>query len=217
MTLEENMGKDWYQLLSPYIKSDKFKDLAFFIQQEYKTKKVCPTSDNVFKAFRLTPFNDVRVVIVGEEPQNKLNQSTGLSYGVNPGAYYIPSDLEDIVSELETSYDKGILLNFDYTLESWAKQGVLMLNTALTVLKDKKNSHKEQWKDFTREVFRLLKENHTGLIFVFVGDEFENYQVGNHNVIWVNSFKSSMIFKDIDNMLKGINGNNNLIKWNETI
>lgn len=229
MTLEENMGKDWYQMLSPFIKTDTFQKIATFTQEGYNKKKVYPERDNVFKAFRLTPFKDVRVIWLGMEPYNSINNAVGVSFAINPAKHYIPPSLQMILTELESSYDKGLILDFDYTFESWAKQGVLMLNTALTVEKKKAGSHIELWKPFTKEVFNLLNTYHTGLIFVLLGNEAKKYKsmIGvNHHIVEAphpasecysrgSGFLGSKIFNKVDDILIGINGSDNLIKWNE--
>src|SRR3990167_10604324 len=228
MTLEENMGKEWYQILSPFIKSDTFQNLVKFLQREYKTKTIYPQRDDVFKAMRLTPFNKTRVIIL-EQDCYPNGEAIGLSFGINPSKHRIPPSLQMILTELESSYDKRLILDFDYTFESWAKQGVLMLNTALTVQKNKAGSHIELWKPFTAEVFKLLNTYHTGLIFVLLGNEAKKYKSminSNQHIIEAphpasecykrgSGFLGSRIFNQIDELLTGMNGQNNLIQWNE--
>lgn len=231
MSLENNMGKEWYQILSPFIQSDTFNELSSKVTTEYKTKTIYPEKSDVFKAFRLTPFSKVKVIWLGQDPYPNPHQALGLSFGVNIGASRIPPSLDMIITELESSYDSRLLLDFDYSLESWAKQGVLMLNTTLTVEKKKAGSHIQLWKPFTKEVFRVLNTYHTGLIFVLLGKEAEKYESFinvNQHIIKAphpasecykrgSGFLGSRIFNKIDELLKQMNGDNNLIKWNETI
>lgn len=228
MSLENNMGKEWYQVLSPFLQTDTFKDLSSFIQNEYKTKTVFPEKENVFKAFRLTPFNQVRVIILGLDPYIGANQATGLSFAINYKKTHVPPSLQMILTELESSYDNGLILDFDYSFESWAKQGVLMLNTALTVQKGKTGSHLEVWKPFKQEVFKVLNEYHTGLIFLLLGKEAQKYEsmIGkNQHVVKAphpaseayskgSGFLGSRIFNKVDELLIQMNGKDNLIKWN---
>lgn len=230
MSLENNMGKEWYQILSPFIQSDIFKQLSAKIATEYKTKTIYPDKEDVFKAFRLTPFSQTKVVWLGMDPYIN-GEAVGLSFGVNIGRCRVPRSLDTIITELESSYDSRLLLNFDYSLESWAKQGVLMLNTALTVEKKKTGSHLQLWKPFTEEVFKVLNTYHTGLIFVLLGKEAQKYEVlinSNQHIIKAphpasesyrkgSGFLGSKLFNKIDELLKQMNGENNLIKWNETI
>lgn len=230
MSLKENMGEEWYQQLSPFIQTDTFKQLSAFIANEYKIKTIYPKREDVFKAFRMCPLSKVRVVWLGQEVYSG-GEGTGLSFAINPSTHRIPTSLHNILTELESSYDRGLILDFDYTFESWAKQGVLMLNTALTVKKKTPGSHTEVWKPFTKEVFNLLNTYHTGLIFVLLGNEVQKYEnmIGkNHHIIKgvhpaADSYKKdagflgSGIFNKIDELLLQMNGQNDLIKWNEDV
>lgn len=231
MSLENNMGKEWYQILSPFIETDTFKHLSAKIATEYKTKTIYPEKESVFKAFRLTPFSKVRVVWLGESCYSEPNQATGLSFGIDVGKCRIPLSLDIIITELESSYDSRLLLNFDYSLESWAKQGVLMLNTTLTTEKRKIDSHFEMWNPFIEEVFKTLNIYHTGLVFVLLGKKAERYESlinANQHIIKISypgqdikegeiKFLGSRIFNKIDELIKQMNGDTNLIKWNENV
>ncbi len=226
MSLQTNIGESWYNTLSPYFNSSEFEQLTQFINTEYKTKTIYPAKENVFKAFRLCPFNETRIIWIGQDPY-PAGQALGLSFGVDPAKYRIPQSLQLIVEELENCTNDRILnLLFDYTLESWAKQGVLMLNTALTVEKNKIGSHIKVWESFTEEVFKVLCTNHTGLIFVLLGKESQKYKKfinQNQNIIEAphpasevysgrrSGFLGSGLFNQIDELTMKIN--NNKIKW----
>jgi uracil-DNA glycosylase len=228
MSLEQNMGKEWYQLLSPFIQSDTFQKLTTFIQNEYRTKIIYPEKENVFKAFRLCPFDKVKVVFLGHEQYSKHYMANGLSYGVNYKITHVPTSLDYILQELENNLDRRIFLDFDYSFESWATQGVFMYNTALTVIKNKPGSHNSEWIDFNKAVFDALNTYHTGIIFVLLGNDIKHYKnmIGkNHHIIEVphpaaegysgrtSGFLGSNLFNNINNILQSMNGKQGGIKW----
>lgn len=220
------MGQEWYATLSPFLQSEEFTKLTDFINTEYNTKTIYPEKENIFKAFRLCPFNKTRIVWIGLDPYIK-GEATGLSFGIDTEKNKIPPSLEIIIQELENYIDeKFIMMKFDYSLEHWAKQGILMLNTALTVERKKTGSHLEQWSKFTENVFNTLNSYHTGLVFVLLGKEAQKYKKyinQNQYVIEAphpaselysgrtSGFLGSNIFGQIDEIIYKLN--NEKIKW----
>ena len=145
-----------------------YKDLIEFVNEEYKTKTIFPPKDNIFEAFKITPLDKVKVVILGQDPYHGEGEAHGLAFSVNYGIKTPPS-LKNIYKEinLEFGYD---IPNHGYLL-NWAKQGVLLLNTVLTVEKDKPASHKGKgWEIFTDRVITELNEIPNPIVFMLWGN-----------------------------------------------
>lgn len=234
MSLKNNMGESWYNQLSSFIDSDAFKEIATTL----KGATYYPRPGDLFKAFRLTPYEDVRVVILGMDPypgsivdSNKqhIPYATGLAFGIPDTSLSVAKSLENIRTEIEQEYDK-VLPNFDITLESWAKQGVLLINTALTVEPGKPGSHASIWKPFTQEVIKQLgyKEN---LIWVLWGNHAKSYkkyidetrhqvlESGHPSPLSANKghWFGNMHFKQINDILITDHKDIGYIKWFETL
>lgn len=160
-------GNDWDNILSDELSKDYFKKLLGFIQNEYKTKDVYPKKEEVFNAFRKTPFSSVKVVILGQDPYHGYNQAEGLSFSVKVGITKPPS-LQNIFKELES--DLGFPIPDNGSLIPWAKEGVLLLNTVLTVEANKPASHKNLgWEVFTDEVISHINDKNTPVVFILWG------------------------------------------------
>lgn len=145
-----------------------YKDLIGFVNEEYKTKTIFPPKDNIFEAFKITPLDKVKVVILGQDPYHGEGEAHGLAFSVNYGIKTPPS-LKNIYKEinLEFGYD---IPNHGYLL-NWAKQGVLLLNTVLTVEKDKPASHKGKgWEIFTDRIITELNEIPNPIVFMLWGN-----------------------------------------------
>ncbi len=226
--LIEKLGLGWYNQLKPFLESEEFTKLNEFIRRRRSAVAVYPESDNVLKAFKMTPFEEVRVVLLGMDPYPNPNEAIGLSFGINwQKVRTIPPSLRNIHQELEK--DLNVLaLDFDYSLEHWAKQGVLLLNTALTVEHKSPSSHISQWAPFNTQVFKALN-NLNGIIYILLGREAqkfesminaksnyiikaphpaaESYQGGNAG------FFGSKIFSRTNEFIKGQNGADYTINW----
>ena len=197
--LEKTFTQSWYNRLQPYITSQQFKDLGNMIALERKTKAIYPSSANVFKALQLCSFGDVRVVILGNEPYNNAF-ADGLAFSCS-GAEGLPrkklqSSLVTIYETVERTCYKGLYLDKDPSLERWAKQGVLLLNSSLTST-DEKEKHVSLWKPFTKEVLKALSEYNTGVIYCLWGNkakEFKKYINPKFNYILEDSHPSSANF-----------------------
>ena len=140
-----------------------------FLEQEYKQGTIVyPKPSDVFNAFKFTPFNEVKVVILGQDPYHGANQAHGLSFSVQKGVA-IPPSLKNIYKELQADIP-GFKIPAHGDLSSWAKQGVLLLNSTLTVRSDQPGSHQKMgWEPFTDQAIRALSEQREGLVFMLWG------------------------------------------------
>ncbi len=161
------IGNDWDMVLESEFKKDYFYNLLRFVQGEYARKTIYPAKKEVFRAFRYTPYKDVKVVILGQDPYHGEGQAEGLSFSVPKGIRKPPS-LVNIFKELES--DLGIPMPNTGSLVPWARQGVLLLNTVLTVIKDQAASHKDiGWETFTDEVIKKINEKEEPVVFILWG------------------------------------------------
>ncbi|MCM3360180.1 uracil-DNA glycosylase [Psychrobacillus sp. MER TA 171] len=158
---------NWKELLGAEWDKPYFKELQSFLDQEYAEHTIYPPREEVGSAFRLTPYDAVKVVILGQDPYHGPGQAHGLSFSVKPGVK-IPPSLRNMFKELEE--DLGCPIPSHGYLEKWAKQGVLLLNTVLTVRAGEANSHKGMgWERFTDTVIQKLSEREKPIIFVLWG------------------------------------------------
>ena len=161
------IGNDWDNILSNEVKKDYFIKLINNVREEYKKKTIFPRKDQVFNAFRYTPYKDVKVVILGQDPYHGVGEAEGLSFSV-PMDIRKPPSLVNIFKELND--DLGCKIPNHGSLHSWAKQGVLLLNATLTVVKDLAGSHQGMgWETFTDDVIKLINEKDTPVVFILWG------------------------------------------------
>ena len=163
------INKKWDIVLADEMKKDYFKELGFFIKSEYKNKTIFPPYENIFDALRYTDYDEIKVVILGQDPYHGVGEANGLCFSVNRGIKMPPS-LRNIYKELYS--DLGIEKNMlDGNLLPWVKEGVMLLNTGLTVEKDKPNSHKNlKWNVFTDKVIEKLNEREEPIVFILWGN-----------------------------------------------
>ena len=182
--IQKQVG-DWYPLLEPIVTSDYFKQVATQIKKhKAEGKIVYPDTKLTFRAFKMCQFADVRVVILGQDPYHD-GSATGLAFANSDQSPRISPSLHWIVKALEHEYGT-ICLNFDYTLEPWAKQGVLLLNTALTVAKGYAGSHVSLWDKFTKDFIQCLSKQKDNVIFVLWGkkaQDYAKYIQGNNKIV----------------------------------
>lgn len=146
-----------------------FTDLMAFVEKEYAASLVYPAREDVFRAFELTPFSEVKVVILGQDPYHGANQATGLSFAVESGVT-LPPSLRNIYKELESDLGEP-LERKDGDLSRWAKQGVLLLNATLTVRAGSPGSHQGKgWELFSDAVIKVLSEEQENLVFILWGN-----------------------------------------------
>lgn len=159
---------DWNEVLHDEIRKSYFAKLLQFVQQERAQHQVFPPEPEVFSAFALTPYREVKVLLLGQDPYHDHNQAHGLCFSVRPGIKPPPS-LVNIFKELRN--DVGCTIPKDGFLESWAKQGVLLLNTVLTVRAHEANSHKGQgWEQFTDAVIQKVNQKTEPVVFLLWGN-----------------------------------------------
>ena len=157
----------WQEILAPEFTKLYYLQLREFLKQEYKTQKIYPDMYHIFEALELTPYEEVKVVILGQDPYHGPNQAHGLSFSVQPGVK-IPPSLQNIYKELQS--DLGVApVNHGY-LTSWAKQGVLLLNTVLTVRQGQAYSHRGKgWEQLTDKIIEKLNERQKPIVFILWG------------------------------------------------
>lgn len=157
----------WAKALAEEFNKDYYKELYYFIKKEYTEQVVYPESKNIFSALELTDIDDVRVVILGQDPYHEPGQAHGLCFSVQPGVKAPPS-LENIYKELHD--DLGCFIPNNGYLIKWAKQGVLLLNTVMTVRAHAANSHKGHgWETFTDAIIQKVNEKDTPVVFILWG------------------------------------------------
>lgn len=158
---------DWLEPLSKEFQKPYYKELFQFVKQEYSSTQVFPPADDIFNAFHLTPLNEVKVVIIGQDPYHNVGQAHGLCFSVKPDVD-LPPSLVNIYQELKD--DLGCKIPNNGYLVKWAKQGVLMLNTVLTVRAHMANSHHGKgWEQFTDAAIRALNEQNRPIVFILWG------------------------------------------------
>ena len=159
----------WKEVLQDEFGNDYFKTLTEFVRSEYQHAIVYPPPKNIFRAFDLTPFDNVEVVILGQDPYHGLGQANGLCFAVGEKAP-LPPSLRNIFKEIENDLGQK-LGNRTGDLERWARQGVLLLNATLTVRAHKAGSHQGKgWEQFTDAVIRELSEKKENLVFILWGN-----------------------------------------------
>ncbi len=158
----------WKRELSEQFRAPYFAELKAFLIEEKRQYTIFPPGNLIFNAFNLTPFDKVKVVIIGQDPYYNKGQAHGLCFSVQPGVPH-PKSLINIFQELKT--DVGVETPMNGNLEQWAKQGVLLLNATLTVREHQPGSHQNHgWETFTDAVIRQLSEQKTGIVFLLWGN-----------------------------------------------
>ncbi len=158
---------DWLVELDEEFRKPYYKSLYEFVKQEYNTTQVFPPAEDIFNAFHLTPLSEVKVVIIGQDPYHNVGQAHGLCFSVKPEVD-IPPSLVNIYQELHD--DLGCTIPNTGYLVKWAKQGVLMLNTVLTVRAHMANSHRGKgWEEFTDAAIRALNKQDRPIVFILWG------------------------------------------------
>lgn len=162
------IGNDWDNLLKVVWESDGFKKFMSVVEKEYNTKVVFPPKNYIFNALKLTSYQNTKVVIVGQDPYHGIGEAHGLSFSVQEGIK-VPPSLKNIYKELES--DLGIPCRNSGDLTGWAKEGVLLLNAVLTVIKDTPASHKNLgWERLTDYIIKLLNEKEEPVVFILWGN-----------------------------------------------
>ena len=207
MSIEEYFG-DWMRVINKEALLEAIGKVSYF----YKTRYVCPNKADIFRAFELCPYYNLKVIFLGQEPYPQKGVSTGLAFGNNKEPL---SPSLEVIKEACIDYTIAHYgLVFDNTLESWAKQGVLLLNSSLTVELNKPNSHSAIWRNFISCFLKLLSEWNPGLIYVLFGKEAQTFKpyIGKFNEVieyqhpaWYARNSKQLphqLFLDLDNRLK---------------
>lgn len=163
-----NLKTDWNELLKEEFEKDYYKNLRAYLVSEYKSQIIYPDMYEIFNALEYTSYKDTKVVILGQDPYHGENQAHGLSFSVKEGVR-IPPSLKNIYKELST--DMGCYIPNNGYLKKWAEQGVLLLNTSLTVRAGQANSHRGiGWEKLTDEIIRKLNERADPVVFILWGN-----------------------------------------------
>lgn len=167
MAEDVKIAPSWKKHLSNEFKGDYFRQLIDFVRQEYQTQTVYPPGREIFRAFDCADFEDVRVVIIGQDPYHGPGQANGLCFSVREGVTFPPS-LRNIFKEIQNDLGKPIPKSGD--LERWAQQGVLLLNATLTVRASAAGSHQNKgWEQFTDAVIKAISDHKTNVVFLLWG------------------------------------------------
>lgn len=170
---------DWLEPLNLEFRKPYYAELFQFVKEEYATRKVFPPADDIFNAFHLTPLSQVKVVILGQDPYHNDGQAHGLCFSVKPDVD-VPPSLVNIYQELHD--DLGCDIPNNGYLTKWAEQGVLMLNTVLTVRAHQANSHRGKgWEEFTDAAIRILNEQDRPIVFILWGSPAQKKAAMLHN------------------------------------
>lgn len=184
MKATDFMGEGW-SCMDPFFQSDYMKNLAKKLSEARKTKTIYPAQADLFRAFKLTPFEKVRVIWLGQDPYNSPNEATGLSFDCSRVS--LTPSMRKIIDGYTQVYPNSFNVDLmDGNLTPWANQGVLLINAALTVRKHEPGSHMGHWRPFTLEVLRLLSEDPVPKAFVALGKFAEElirpFAVFNHRL-----------------------------------
>lgn len=162
-----HLDNDWDEILKDEFKKEYYLKLREFLKAEYRSREIFPNMYDIFNALKLTSYKDTKVLILGQDPYHDIGQAHGLAFSVKPGIK-IPPSLLNIYKEIKNEY--GYDMPSSGYLESWSKQGVLLLNTVLTVRAHQANSHKNMgWEIFTDEIIKILNRREDPIIFVLWG------------------------------------------------
>lgn len=175
--------KNWANLLKEEFQKPYFKELQAFLDKEYSTHTIYPAMENIFNALNAVKYEDVKVVIIGQDPYHEPGQAQGMAFSV-PDGIEIPPSLVNIYKEIEN--DLGIKCEKSGNLMRWAKQGVLLLNTSLTVRRGQANSHRGHgWEIFTNEIIKLLSNRPDPMVFMLWGSNAQSFasEIGKQHLV----------------------------------
>ncbi len=204
------IGNDWDDILKEEFKKDYFKKLMKFVKKEYQTKAIMPKQENLFKALKITNYKDLKIVIIGQDPYPTKGVADGLAFSTND-EIATPKSLVNIKKLLEKDLTIKKRTN---NLESWSKQGILLLNRVLTVEEGKANSHQNNgWERFTEEIIRKINKKEQ-IIFVLLGKQAQQVlkMIDKRHVVIITShpsplsahrgFMTSNLFSRINKIIK---------------
>ena len=210
MKIDTNWHKEWQEILSHYLQKKEFKTLYKEILKEYENKVIYPAIQNLGKVLE-TPFGDIKVVILGQDPYHQFGQAQGLAFSV-PSHIKLPPSLKNIYKEIELEF--GIKKDFNNgDLIEWTKQGVFLLNSVLTVEEGKPGSHQNLgWQDFTDYIIKEISDQRENIVFLLWG----NYAKQKKSLIDTNKH---LVLESAHpspfSVHRGFFGNNHFIKANK--
>lgn len=162
------ISNDWLAAVSDEFKKPYYRQLYQFVKEEYERYRIYPPADDIFNALHLTPLHEVKVLILGQDPYHNEHQAHGLSFSVLPDQPDIPPSLQNIYKELQD--DMGCSIPNNGYLKKWAQQGVLLLNTVLTVRAHQANSHQGKgWEQFTDAIIHAVNEQDRPIVYMLWG------------------------------------------------
>jgi uracil-DNA glycosylase len=205
------MNEEWKEILADEFEKPYYKELMQFVNEEYDNETVFPAKENIFNALNLTPFHQVKVVILGQDPYHGEGQAQGLSFSV-PEGMKLPPSLRNIYKEL--SDDLGIPESVNGDLTSWANQGVLLLNAVLTVRAHEANSHaKHGWETFTDAIIEKLGQRKEPIVFILWGAQAKKKEklIGKQHIILTSAHPSPL------SSYRGFFGSKPFSKTNEAL
>ena len=174
----------WTKIIEIEQRKDYYHELDIFLQNEYKNKTIYPSKNNIFKAFDLTSIDELKVIIIGQDPYHQANQAQGLAFST-PKDIKNPPSLRNILKEIENEFGKSSICK-DGDLTLWARQGVLLINTILTVGDSKPKSHHNQgWEEFTTNIIKYISTNLNNIVFILWGSN----AIKNEKIIDINKHK----------------------------
>lgn len=169
----DSLGWEWFAGLRQFIESSKMNNIRQAILEARRTANVYPSADNVFRAFKLCPLNEVKVVIIGQDPYHTPGVADGLAFSTKSSV--TPPSLRNIFTELKDDVGVDRFIQKENSLEDWASQGILLLNTAFTTVEGMPGIHSKLWEPFTKEVIKVLNKQ-PGIIYVLWGRHAQSYK-----------------------------------------
>lgn len=204
------ISEEWDKILEDEFSSESYKSLREFLKTEYFSRTIYPDMHDIFNSMKVTPFSEIKAVILGQDPYHEKGQAMGLSFSVPKGIEKPPS-LVNIYKEI--SSETGVPPRTDGDLTGWAKQGVLLLNTVLTVRAHQANSHKGKgWEQFTDGIIKKISDYKSGVVFLLWGGNARSKKSlidGSKHLILESAHPSPL------SAYNGFFGNGHFIKTNE--
>lgn len=212
----------WFSFFEEFmIKTEYFKNLISFINGQYYLNEIFPAKNKIFRCFQETDYNNLKVVILGDEPYPDA-RSNGLAFGITEEVgQEPPAPLRHMRDCIESSEKDGLYF-MDYSLESWAKQGVLLLNTTLTSIKNRPHDHSLLWRMFIKYTLVFLTRNKPGTIYVLLGNRAKTYKkyIGKFNYVLEYDYPDEKtknwdvnLFTTVNKIIKDNNGEEFSIDW----
>lgn len=187
------IAKNWFEILKEEFEKEYFKKLQAWLDDECSSHVVFPPTNLIFSALNMVKFNDVKVVIIGQDPYHEIGQAMGMSFSV-PKGVEIPPSLKNIYKEIESEYNIKCEQTGDLT--RWARQGVLLLNAVLTVRQGQANSHKNMgWENLTSEIIKKLNEREQPVVFLLWGANARamgQYVTNKHHLVLTSAHPSPL-------------------------